>query len=85
MNSITIHALDQQVADAIRKRAREQSISMNEFVKRILAESLGIKVPATPPHRDDFAGFCGTWNKDEAQAFEKRVADTARVDPEDWK
>lgn len=85
MNSITIHALDEQLADTIKRRAREQSISMNELVKRILAEGLGIKVPAEPPHREDFAGFCGTWKEDEAQAFEERVADTARVDPEDWK
>ena len=85
MNSITIHALDKQLADTIRRRASEQSISMNEFVKRVLAESLGIKVPVEAPHREDFAGFCGTWGEDDVGAFEERVADAARVNPEDWK
>lgn len=85
MKSITIHALDEQLAAQIKQRAREQSVSMNELVKQLLAESLGIKVPAVPPHRDDFAGFCGTWSEAEARAFAARVAETKRVDPEDWK
>ena len=85
MKSLTIHALDDQLAAQIKHRARELSISMNELVKRILAEGLGIKVPVVPPHRDDFAGFCGTWKENEARAFEARVADTERIDAEDWK
>ena len=85
MASLTIHAMDEQLAAQIKRRAKERSISMNELMKQILAEGLGIKVPAEPPHRADFAGFCGTWKTDEAKAFEERVADTQRVDPEDWK
>ena len=85
MKSLTIHALDEQLAAQIKQRAREQSLSMNEVVKQLLSESLGIKVPAVPPHQEDFAGFCGTWTAAEARVFEARVAETKRVDPEDWK
>ena len=85
MKSLTIHALDEQLAAQIKQRAREQSMSMNEFVKLLLSESLGIMVPAVPPHQEDFAGFCGTWTAAEARMFEARVAETKRVDPEDWK
>lgn len=84
MKSLTIHAMDDQLAEQIKHRAQELSISMNELAKRILAEGLGLKVPATPTHHSDFARFCGTWSQEEAQAFEKRVADTERIDPEDW-
>jgi hypothetical protein len=58
---------------------------MNELVKRILAEGLGIKAPGSPPHRTDFAAFCGTWSEEEFSAFETRVADMEKVNPEDWK
>ena len=85
MKSLTIHMLDDQLAAQIKRRSQELSISMNELVKRTLAEGLGIKVPAVPPHRDDFAGFCGTWSEEDVRAFDARVADTGRVDPEDWK
>lgn len=84
MKTLTIHALDDQLAATIQSRAKELSISMNELMKRILAEGLGLKVPAAPPHQDDFAGFCGTWTEAEAHAFEARTADTRRVDAEDW-
>ncbi len=60
MKSLTLHAMDDQLAMQIKRRAGELSISMNELAKRILAEGLGIKTPEKPPHRDDFAPFCGT-------------------------
>lgn len=85
MKSLTIHALDDQLAGQIKQRAQDLSISMNELVKRILAEGLGIKAPDVPPHRDDFAGFCGVWTADDLKAFEAQVADTEKIDPEDWK
>jgi len=85
MKSLTIHALDEQLASQIKQRAQELSISMNELVKRILAEGLGIKAPDVPSHRGDFAAFCGTWTEEEARAFETSVADMGRVNPEDWK
>jgi len=85
MKSLTLHAMDDQLADQIRRRASEQSISMNELAKRILAEGLGIKTPAKPPHRDDFAPFCGTWSEDDLEDFNRRVADMESVDAEDWR
>ena len=84
MKSLTLHAMDDQLADQIKRRAAELSISMNELAKRLLAEALGIKTPAKPPHRDDFAPFCGTWTERDAKEFDQRVADMEAVDAEDW-
>ena len=85
MKSITVHALDDQLAAQIKRRAQERSISMNELMKQLLAEGLGLKVPTVPPHQDDFAVFSGTWTEEQAWTFDARAAGTARVDPEDWK
>ena len=85
MKSLTLHAMDDQLAQQIKRRANELSISMNELAKRVLAEGLGIKTPAKPPHRDDFACFCGTWSEDDLKAFNQRVSDMEDVDREDWK
>ncbi|MBT3193304.1 MAG: hypothetical protein HN341_12185 [Verrucomicrobia bacterium] len=84
MKSLTLHAMDNQLADQIKRRANEMHISMNELAKRLLAEALGIKVPAKPPHRDDFACFCGTWSESDAGEFEERVADMQSVNAEEW-
>ena len=85
MKSLTIHALDDQLAAQIKNRADELSISMNELVKRILAEGLGIRAASISPHRADFAAFCGSWTDDEAQSFENRITETDKINPEDWK
>ncbi len=84
MKSLTLHSMDDQLAEHIRRRANEMSISMNELAKRILAEGLGIKTPAKSPHKEDFAGFCGTWSESDAEEFSQRVADLEKVDLEDW-
>ncbi|MBN1673516.1 MAG: hypothetical protein JXR37_20895 [Kiritimatiellae bacterium] len=85
MKSLTLHALDDQLAAQIKRRADELAISMNELAKRLLAEALGLKVPASPPHREAFSSFCGTWTDDDVRAFDERVADMEKVDAEDWK
>lgn len=77
MKSLTLHAIDDQLANEIKRRANELSISMNELAKRILAEGLGIKMPAKPPHRDDFASFCGTWSGQDLEEFRLNTADMA--------
>jgi len=85
MNSLTIHGLDDQLAAQIKRRSKEQSVSMNVLVKQLLAEGLGIKLAAEPPHRSDFEEFCGTWKEKDVRAFEERVADMETIDPGDWK
>ena len=82
--SLTLHGLDDQLAAEIKRRAQEAKISMNELAKRVLAEGLGIKRPAKPPHYEEFAQFCGDWTDDEADEFDRIVAEGRRIDPKDW-
>jgi len=86
MKSLTLHALDSQLAAQLKRCAEEQSVSMNELAKRILSEGLGIKAPSVAsPHRDEFSDFCGVWSEKEAEDFEAKVSDMGKVDSEDWK
>ena len=86
MKSLTLHSLDSHLAAQLKRCAEEQSVSMNELAKRILAEGLGIKAPSVvSPHRDEFAGFCGVWTAKEARDFEANISDMGKVDLEDWR
>lgn len=85
MKSITIHSIDDQLAIEIKRRALASSVSMNEFIKRVLAESLGLKASSKGRHREDFEGFCQTWTEDDLREFEACTADTETVNPEDWR
>jgi len=84
MSSVTIHNLDEPLARLLRARARAEGLSLNQTVKRLLEEALGVK--RTPSrHRADFEEFCGIWSKEEADAFDRRVSDFEQIDPEDWR
>ena len=81
---ITIHALEPAVEKRIRARARQQGKSLNQTVKELLAERVGVKAQAAADHRADFAEFAGVWSAAEARAFEAATADLAEVNAEDW-
>lgn len=82
--SLSLHAIDEQLLAEIHRRAEARSVSMNVLVKDTLAEAFGIRAASEPPHRSDFAAFCGVWTQEEAREFEWRVADLHAVDPKDW-
>jgi hypothetical protein len=84
MKSLTLHAMDDQLAGQLKRRADELSTSMNELAKQLLAEALGLKAPAAGRHRDKFQSFCGKWSKSDLAKFDKHTADLRTVDREDW-
>ena len=81
MKSITIHNLDDELALAIRNKARTENLSLNKTLKKILSQSL-IQKKKT----GTFDKYFGTWTHKEAIEFDKRIVDMfEQVDPEDWK
>lgn len=85
MKSLTLHALDDQLAGRIKKQAKKEAVSMNELAKRLLAEALGVRSPVKGKHREDFADFCGLWTDDDKKAFEAGISDMENISPEDWR
>ncbi|MHB8873880.1 MAG: FitA-like ribbon-helix-helix domain-containing protein [Myxococcaceae bacterium] len=83
MHAITIHGLDEALASLLKARARADGTSVNQVVKRLLEQALGIKV-STGKHRKDFEKFSGTWTKAQAAEFEKGTRQFEKVDREDW-
>ena len=84
MSSITVHDLDETIAGLIRAKARAEGKSLNQTIKRLIEEALGVK-PVNQKHRKDFEKFCGMWSKAQAAEFNAATADLERVNPEDWR
>lgn len=84
MKSFTIHKLDPDLAESLENRAKREGLSINQTVKVILSESLGLKKPAPVDHSGDFADLAGRWSDEEARSFDERVDDQRRVDAADW-
>lgn len=84
MKSITIHGIDEPLAELLKSKAESEGVSMNKTVKKLLEEALGVKPRPDDAHRGDFEKFCGLWSKADADEFEKNTADFGKVDPGDW-
>ena len=71
MKSITIHGIDDPLAELIKFRAQAEGLSINKTVKKLLEESLAVKPRAKGSNRSDFEEFCGVWSESELAEFEK--------------
>ncbi len=85
MKSITIHGIDDPLAELIKSRAQSEGLSINKTVKKLLEESLGVKPRKKGINRSDFEEFCGIWSDSELAEFEENTKDLRTVDHEDWK
>ena len=79
MKSITIHGIDEPLEKLIKSRAREEGLSINKTLKRLLEQSLGVK-PNGCDHRKDFEQFCGIWKEEDLADFTNRTKDMRQVD-----
>jgi len=83
VSQITIRNLPESVEQAIRDRARERNQSLNRTVTQLLEKALGIK-PETGRKRD-LSDLRGNWTADEADHFDRFVAESRTIDDEIWK
>ena len=75
MKSITIHGIDDPLAELIKSEARSEGLSINKTVKKLLEESLGIKPRSRGKFRSDFEEFCGMWTESDLKEFEEKTND----------
>ena len=84
MKSITIHGLDHQLDNLIRKRAKKHGISLNKTIKNLLEESLGIKKLQNYDHSEDFMDLFGTWSEEDKKKCDGSISDIEKIDENDW-
>ena len=84
MKSITIHGIDEQLANLIQSKAESEGLSINKTVKKLLEVSLGVKPQIDKKNLDDFKEFCGFWTQSDLNEFEEKTAYLRKVDDRDW-
>ena len=84
MKSMTIHGIDDQLAELIKSKARADGLSINKTLKKIIETSLGVKPRPEKKNLKDFQEFSGVWNDSDLEEFEENTAATRVVNPEDW-
>ena len=84
MKSITIHGLDDPLNTLIREKARQQQLSLNKTIKKLLEQSLGLTPGNDNNRRDDFSDLCGVWTTKDVEEFTANNQEFNAIDPEDW-
>ena len=86
MKAITLRNLPAELARAVRNRAEEKGISLNRAVIELLQEALGRgERPKKRRIYHDLDFLVGTWSKEEAEEFNRALAEQRKIDPELWK
>jgi hypothetical protein len=84
MKSITIHKVEDPIVELIRQRADAEGISVNQVVKKLLEEALGVKPSKSSRHAEDFREFLGRWSDQDCDSFEQTMQDMEKVNDGDW-
>ena len=82
MHALTIHNMDASLYAGITSLAEREDLSLNQAVKRLLRQALGL-VAQPKPAKNDFSQFLGIWSKAESEAFNSCVA--RAIDEDEWK
>ena len=85
MSSITVHGLDDPLDRMIREKAKQENLSLNKTIKKLLAEALGLSDVPVSNHREDFTELFGVWSDEERDAFEKHIESFSEIDADEWK
>jgi hypothetical protein len=85
MKSITIHNMNDLMAEKIRLRAAEEGQSINKTIKQLLTDALGIQdTDSDFSSRSGYSRFCGLWSEKEAREFNTATADFETIDENEW-
>lgn len=85
MKTITIRGIDPGLDRVIKSQAKQNSMSVNQWVLQTLKKVTGIgKEPAFKKHHD-LDALAGGWSKEEARSFQKNTEIFERIDGDAWK
>ena len=69
----------------IKKKAKQEGVSVNSLVWRIIKEGLGLKKKPRNIVFTDLDNLAGTWSEKEYSEFQKKIADLEKIDENMWK
>jgi hypothetical protein len=85
MKTVTIRGIDTELDRAIKSRAQQNDLSVNQWILNALKKVTGTgKEPVFRKHRD-LDALAGGWSKEETTAFRKNTRLFERIDEDVWK
>ena len=83
MSTISIHDLPTELTQRIKEKAKNEGLSLNKTLKKLLEQAMGFK-PTPALQVNIFQDLSGVWSTDDLQEFEQVSQDQSQIDPSDW-
>jgi hypothetical protein len=87
MTQLTIRGIDEKLHKSLKEAAARQDVSMNRYLVRVLNEAVGIyqvKSSQQTQEYDDLDHLAGSWREDEADEFDRLLAEQRSIDESLW-
>lgn len=86
MKAITIRGVDGKLEKKLKDVAKEESVSVNQFILKSLRKLLGLeKDKIHTKEYNDLDFLYGAWSDEEYESFEKSQKDFQKIDEDMWK
>ena len=87
VKQITIRNNDKELEKRLEKLAREEGLSINKVVLKLLRRGTGMKEKSGQENRIGSAldSFIGTWTDEEAEELLKAIEDLEKIDGNLWR
>lgn len=85
MKMLTIRGVDEDLSARIKKAAREESLSVNQYIVNLLMKQFGkAKEKKFTRKYSDLNSLFGQWSEKEYGDFKKELESQRKIDPELW-
>lgn len=84
MKAITLRNVPDELAAVIQTEAARTNTSLNATVIRLLQKATN-KPAGQSTKKRDLSDLAGSWTKDEADEFDRALAEQRRILPEEWR
>ncbi|NOX21229.1 MAG: antitoxin [Nitrospirae bacterium] len=84
MATITLRGIDDETREKLKKYARQEGISLNAFLLRLIKESIGTENKKRTKKYHDLDHLAGTWSEKDLKDFNEAIKDFEKIDSEIW-
>jgi hypothetical protein len=85
LKTLSLRGIDEELAENLKKAAKQSGGSINKTVLDILRKSLGLGSKKREKVFHDLDDLAGTWSDDDWQQFKKATKHFEAIDKDLWK
>ena len=85
MKIMTIRGVDEELAAHLKRAAKKESLSVNQFIVNLLKKHFGqIKEKRFTRKYDDLDSVFGQWSKEDYKAISRELEAQRKIDKDMW-